>query len=789
MTRDSKKRRSGLTAWLSTLDAGRLHHVLLCRPDGGVVPEPRALGELADRLQRAGSVALALRRVSLPCLQVAEALAALGEGAARDELACLLGAEPAELDTYLAVLADHALVWPDRRGALHQPAALRTAWQAPLGLEPPLANLLPGLTSEHLRGMLTALGLRPPSTRARREAVLLEKFGSPEWIVELVATAPGPTRELLEQRALGTSVELPPAAPKAVRWAADRGLLVQGRSEYTPPRMPAEVTRALRGPDWRAPFDPAPPVPALMSVSAAEVDRETASAAGVFGGHAAAVLAECAARPPAVLKSGGVGARELARVGRALRCDEAPLRLVLETARGAGLVTTDGDRVLVTEAYNSWAELEPADQVAELVHAWWRLPYSPSLSRDEDGKVLPALGRAHVYGGCVQARHGLLAALGGLPAGQGVGDAAALAPLVSWHRPFAEQLPEDATPFATLVREATLLGVLARGALSPLGAALAAGGLEQLADETHRLLPPAVHTVRIGSDLTAVATGAPSARLTVLLDSLADREARGTASVWRFSTDSLRRAFDAGRDAKAIDADLTAAADGPLPQALTYLIADTARRHGGIRVAAAACVVHGLEPGLLAEIAAHRKLAALGLRQLAPTVLIGRATVAQTLAALRANGYAPVAEAADGTVRIERTPARRAVSLPRPRGRTGPSGGGAPTDLRALASRLVDAPPEPAAPDPDRGVPYDTDTEEILAFAARQLTLTDVRQLAHAVHTGDVVTIEYVDGDGARTVRPLSGLELDPPYLYAWCHLRSDNRVFALSRIRAVAPT
>ncbi|MFF6775835.1 hypothetical protein ACFY8W_20020 [Streptomyces sp. NPDC012637] len=39
------------------------------------------------------------------------------------------------------------------------------------------------------------------------------------------------------------------------------------------------------------------------------------------------------------------------------------------------------------------------------------------------------------------------------------------------------------------------------------------------------------------------------------------------------------------------------------------------------------------------------------------------------------------------------------------------------------------------------------------------------------------------------TVRTLSRLELDPPYLEAWCHLRGDERVFTLSRIHGVMPT
>ncbi|MET9884708.1 helicase-associated domain-containing protein [Streptomyces sp. NPDC006430] len=304
------------------------------------------------------------------------------------------------------------------------------------------------------------------------------------------------------------------------------------------------------------------------------------------------------------------------------------------------------------------------------------LPLTPTRARDEDNKALPALVGAPPCNGCVQARHGLLASAAQLPAGQGVRVASDLGPLVAWHRPLADSSPQHGTPFATVVWEAELLGVLARGALSAIGIHLRTGDAEGLDVECRRLLPSATATARIGADLTAVVTGTPSARLASLLDSVAERETSGTASVWRFSPGSIRRALDAGRVPEDITADLAAIAAGPLPQPLSYLIADTARRHGRVRLAPAACVLHGDEPALLAELAAHRRLAKLGLRQLAPTVLISRSSLDTTLAALRAEGYAPVPETAEGTVRIEKIrPRRAAAPVPAPRGSRARIGG------------------------------------------------------------------------------------------------------------------
>ncbi|MGY1496510.1 helicase C-terminal domain-containing protein [Streptomyces sp. QTS52] len=800
---------STLAVWLSGLESRQLERVLAARADSVAPPEPRSLGELTDRLQRPASVALVLPRLALPHLQVAEALAALGP-ASRTALADLLGASGGEgargLDMALGALADHALVWPDGEGLLRLAAPLRQAWDSPLGLDAPLVELLADTTSEELRRMLAALGVRSPAgTKQQRLTALVAHHSDPERVAALVAGAPAATRELLERRA-GDETGLPDAQAEFVvlgvvrpdsgpeaRWALERGLLVQDRHGYGPARMPAEVTLALRGGDWRAPFAPAPPEVRCMPLTQADVDREAAASATAFAAHAASVLTVCSAAPPARLKSGGVGARELSRVAKAARCDDIVVRLVLETAYAAGLLARDGAQVVATDGYDAWARREPAEQFTVLLQAWRTLPSTPSQARDEDGKALAALAGTSPCESCAQARDGLLSAAAHLPAGQAAKSAAELGPLVAWYRPLAHQLPQDTTPFETLVREAELLGVIARGALSRIGAAVRADDTKALAAACQRLLPTATRAARFGADLTVVVTGTPSAHLADLLDTVADREAGGTASVWRFTPGTIRRALDSGRTADAITADLAAVAVGSLPQPLSYLIHDTARSHGRIRVTSAACVIHGAEPALLAELAVHRKLVGLGLRQLAPTVLISRTPLDKTLAALRAAGYAPVAETADGTVRVEQPPSHRAAApVPHPRlpGGSGAQAKRSPAavDVSALAVRLRAAPTFAPDPDPGNGVPFGTDTEEIIAGYAHLLSFADVRQLAHAIDEGRAVTIEYVAASGSRTVRTLSEIDYDPPYLYAWCHLRDDERVFTLSRIQGVMP-
>ncbi|WP_331741105.1 helicase C-terminal domain-containing protein [Kitasatospora sp. NBC_00085] len=802
---------STLAAWLHGVGGPRLERVLAVRPDAAAAPEPRSVGELADRLQRPASVTLALPGLTLPDLQVAEAVAALTPTPLA-VLAGILDATDGErarsLAAVLEALADRALVWPGGDGLLHMAGPLRRAWDSPLELDAPLERLLVDAGSDELGRMVATLGLKPAGGRKQqRLAALVGHHSDPAQVASLVAKAPAATRKLLEQRAVQA-----PGRPDFTlfgsargdgepgeRWALERGLLVRDRRWYGPARMPAEVALALRGFGWRAPFTAVPPVLRSAPVTASEIDREASAAAMAFAVHAAAVLAACAASPPARLKAGGIGARELSRIGRAAKCEEIVVRLALETANAAGLLARDGDRVAATEAYDTWAAEEPADRLAVLLRAWWTLPLTPGGSRDEDGKTLPALAGTPPCAGCVQARHGLLAAPTQLPVGEGATDPAELGALIAWHRPLADELPQDVTPFATLIRESELLGVLALGALSPIGDALLAEDAEAVASVCRQLLPAATGTARFGSDLTAVVAGTPSASLCTLLDSVAERESAGSASVWRFSPGSVRRALDAGHTPDAMAADLAAVAVEPLPQPLSYLLHDTARSHGRVRIVSAACVIHGEEPGLLAELAAHRRLAPLGLRQLAPTVLVSRTPPDETLAALRSAGYAPVAEQPDGSVRIERAPRHRVagpVPPPRlPRGKSRPP----QTDPRtrrtltaagrsALAARLRAAPQDIPEPDPYDERPYDSDTEEIIAGYARNLSFTDVRQLAHAVNEGQPVTIEYVATSGSETVRTLSRLDLDAPYLNAWCHLRDDERMFTLSRIHGVTP-
>src|SRR6266700_1723969 len=96
----------------------------------------------------------------------------------------------------------------------------------------------------------------------------------------------------------------------------------------------------------------------------------------------------------------------------------------------------------------------------------------------------------------------------------------------------------------------------------------------------------------------------------------------------------------------------------PLPQALEYLVKDTARRHGRLRVGGAASYLRG-DPALVAAAVRSVGGRRLGLRELAPGVAVTSQSQRDLLTALRKSGESPLAEEPDGTPRPEsRTPVR-----------------------------------------------------------------------------------------------------------------------------------
>ena len=183
--------------WLAGLAEQELAGLLAARPDAMAAPAPLTLGELAERLSLPHGVQAVLVDVHLPSLQMLEAIAALGDGAAQPDVAALLDGCGEDVQAVLDGLVGRGLVWPDGE-RLHLVEPLRD-WpigDGPLGLGPSVAVLVSRLTVDMLRRIGGALGL--PVTGKRKEDLRVRvegALGDGDRIRDLVATAPERTRD------------------------------------------------------------------------------------------------------------------------------------------------------------------------------------------------------------------------------------------------------------------------------------------------------------------------------------------------------------------------------------------------------------------------------------------------------------------------------------------------------------------------------------------------------------------------------------------------------------------
>lgn len=469
--------------------------------------------------------------------------------------------------------------------------------------------------------------------------------------------APDGTRNLFDQMARDGAVLREAQAhwwirqPKhPVGWLFDRALLIPAANGFEAPR---EVMLALRGGVAFPGLSARPP--ALETVLADGVGdaRAGASAATDAGGVLERVVAEWAVRPAAELKDGGIGVRELRRAAKAAGVDEPTAALAAELAFAAGLIAPTRGEVQATEAWDGWVAAAPAERWQTLARGWLECRRWPGMAgrKDHRDKVIPALDPMNRSQGAHDQRRLLLEALGAAPAG---------------HRPTAESVlrrAEWALPrcfvagpaaaadlVAMVLTEAAFLGMTAGGGLTPAGRALAAGDDAALETASAEAFEAPASTVTLQADLTAMVVGVAAPALRAVLDDAADVESRGAATVWRFSEATVRRSLDRGRTADELLDVLGRCATRDVPQPLRYLIGDVARRHGEARVGRATSYVRSDDEGLLARVVAGRRATALGLRLLAPTVAVAAAEPAALLDFLRAEGLAPVEEAADGSL-------------------------------------------------------------------------------------------------------------------------------------------
>jgi hypothetical protein len=623
--------------------------------------------------------------------------------------------DPGRLEAGLATLAELGIAITDPEGAISGPPGLAAPFGRPGGLGPPVAELAKvGVSAERLERILANLGVPgPPGTgKAALVRAVSAALADPEVVTRAAAEAEQDARRLLDE-ALATTGPItvmgvgygrfagyPDAEPAS--WLLERGLLLP--VTYSQLVVPREAALGLRGglvfPEWPEPpsaelLDPLPDGPA-RAVAAAT--RAVVAAEGV--------CARLDREPLALVRAGTVAVRDLGRLARDIDLADEELALLVDLLVESGVLAVGGpfgQRSLgLRPEADAWLSASRSRRWADLVVAWRSADLAledhlvhrhlPRTSRDAaPDRARPLAGRRlaaaaarrrvqlqllvdpvpSTSGGVDGLEHsgprsatlplrGASLREVGLPhAATAVGT---LARLLAWRQPMVWPDPAGGGPdeLETTVRAvldaAVFLGVaVTDGQRAQAGLAaealLAGTGPAGLAEAAAEALPDGPDRFLLAGDLTVVAPGGLAPGVETRLAGLADREAAGSGT-WRISDASLRRAFDEGGTAEEVLEFLRRHSSTPLPQALEYLVADVARRHGRLRVGGATTYLRG-DPAMVAGAVRSAAGRRLGLRELAPGVAVTGHSQRELLAALRKAGEAPLAEEPDGSPRPE----------------------------------------------------------------------------------------------------------------------------------------
>jgi hypothetical protein len=732
-----------LGSWLADAPDERLIRLLELRPDLAQ-PPPGSITALAARAQARQSVKAATDDLDFLRLGVLDALLVLGADTTpvpTATLLALIGDRAAEADVLAALddLRDRALVWGGTSLRVASDAGTALPWHP---------------------GQVT---LEDASRSGEQIAQVIDGLDRTQLEV---------LEKLLEGSPMGRTRDAAPGAPadRPVPTLMALGLLRHVDDETV--ILPRHVGQVLRG-ERPGPMQLTQPDPVVSTGTQRDADAAAAGAVIDLLHDLDVLLETLSAAPVPELRSGGLGVRDVKRLAKTTGIEEPRLGLILEVAAAAGLIASglpdpfpavgDGPYWAPTDSADRFTAMSPAERWHLLAVAWLDLPGRPALigTRGPDAKPYGALSDSLYSTAAPLDRRLLLGLLAELAPGAGVSAAEASAALV-WRRPrWARRLQPE--PVAQLLDEGHTLGLVARGAISTAGRALLGEATDPQVAMAQAMPEPIDHFL-VQADLTVVVPGPLCRELAQDLSAVATVESAGAAMVYRVSERSIRHALDIGKTRDWMHQLFAEHSTTPVPQGLTYLIDDVARRHGQLRIGMAASFVRCEDPALLAQAVAAADT--LQLRALAPTVAVSPAPIAEVLTALRAAGFAPAAEDSTGSIVDVR-----------------PRGARVPTPPRRRQYR--------AAPRPN--------TENLGAVVAVLRTLTaapfgnvpvdpavTVSRLQYAAREQDTLVIGYLDAAGVATQRVVAPITVRGGQLVAFDSTSGQLRDFAIHRITSV---
>ncbi|MEJ6019813.1 helicase-associated domain-containing protein [Corynebacterium sp. H113] len=579
---------------------------------------------------------------------------------------------------------------------------------------------------------------------------------------------------LAEAGGLGTTKDADPDADPSLpvpRLIAN-GLLE--RVDSSTVRLPSRVRAVMRG-------AAIPDVPVILRPSTPDttpirdIDGRAAGNVLELLRITADLLTRLSHDPSPTLKDGVIGVREHRSLLSDIGCSEAELSRAMSYAEAALLATvgtphplppndTGGDYFTPMAATDEFFEATAAQRWALLIQAWLRHDFAPWLvgTPGPDGKKIALLSAHARLSTLPPLRHAILDVLvQACPAIDGTAPSSAVA---DFRTVFATQRPILAARTATELLDAALDDLAALGlvvvqgdavAVTSAGRVAVGSSADDVADTLAPLLPAPTESIMAQADLTILVPGPAAPALATMLESFADLESPGLASVYRVTETSVRRALDSGVAARDIQDFLAQRSLSDVPQSITYLIDDVARRHGLVRGGPAASYIRCDDPAVLANIMSTPVATQFGLRLIADTVAVSQAPLVQVMNALRDAGHSATAEDALGAaLDLSPEPFRTSDAPRRPAARPETV-----TDAGRISQALESMRAGDRAKDSDPSTRIDMDDDPASGAAALSL-------LQRACRAGRDVTIGYVDRNGhkgRRKVRPatVSGGQVD----------------------------
>jgi hypothetical protein len=485
-----------------------------------------------------------------------------------------------------------------------------------------------------------------------------------------------------------------------------------------------------------------------------------------------------AQEPADALRAGGLGVRDLKVLSTHLGVDDACTAFIAELAYLSSLISIDAnDQILPSNKFDMWLMQSPADRWQVLASQWLITSRVSGLVGRLESKNVAALGPELDRVNASKVR-GLTLSL--LKENPGVSpEWNSFKSVLDWRAPLRRNSSLQDELAEWTLREAEWLGITGQGSISKYGIGFLDG--EDL-DLINQDLPKTVDHILIQSDNTAIAPGPLEHEISQSLAMMAEIESRGGATVYRFSEATIRRALDHGKTGDEIKSFLTKTSKTPMPQPLEYLIADVAKKHGKLRVGNTSSFIRCEDTALISQIMNDKKLEILGLRRIAPEVVICQMDATDAMRILRESGYLPAGESANGMM-LTGVKSNRALTKPRPPRIIGEVE--LPTDESLVAAIRSLRTGEKST---HRQTRLRQVANEALGALPRTTANETMDVLQQYISEEKTLSIGYADNNGGVTHRIIDPMRISAGALIARDHATGEVQSFRIPRITGVAP-